>query len=61
MGKMLEQLDRRPAGRQPTAAQLTAGQRFQLAHQPGAKAVEVPEEDLRATAPQWRAQGMASS
>jgi len=48
MGNMLEQLDRRPAGRQPAAAQLAAGHGFQLAHQPGAKVVEVTEEDLRA-------------
>jgi hypothetical protein len=48
MGKMLEQLDRRPAGRQPAAAQLAAAQGFQLAHQPGAKVVEVPEEDFGA-------------
>jgi hypothetical protein len=48
MGNMLEQLDRRPAGRQPAAAQLAARQGFKLAHQPGAKVVEVPEEDLGA-------------
>src|SRR6204780_3599645 len=46
MGNMLEQLDRRPAGRQPTAAQLAARQGFKLAHQPGPKIIEVPEEDL---------------
>ena len=34
VGKVLEQLDRRPARGQPAAAQLAAGQRFELAHQP---------------------------
>jgi hypothetical protein len=46
MGNMLQQLDRRPAGRQPAAAQFAAGQGFKLAYQPGAEIVEVPEEDL---------------
>src|SRR5580658_8261934 len=48
MGKMLEQLDRRPARRQPAAAQLAARQGLKLAHQPGPKVFEVPEEDLGA-------------
>jgi hypothetical protein len=48
MRNMLEQLDRRPAGRQPAAAQLAVRQGLKLAHQPGAEVLQVPEEDLGA-------------
>src|SRR5450432_1858388 len=48
MGKMLEQLDRCPARRQPAAPQLAARQSLQLAHQPGPEVVQVAEEDLGA-------------
>jgi hypothetical protein len=46
VAQVLEQFQRRPAGRQPAAAQLGGGQGLQLAGQPVAEEVQVAQEDL---------------
>jgi hypothetical protein len=48
--QVLGQLERRPAGGEPAAAQLGGGQRLQLAGQPGPEIVQVADEDLGARA-----------
>jgi hypothetical protein len=50
VAQVLEQLQRRPAGRQPAAAQLVGGQGLQLGGQPGPEKIQVAEEDLLARA-----------
>jgi predicted RNA-binding Zn-ribbon protein involved in translation (DUF1610 family) len=50
IAQVLGQLQRRPAGREPAAAQLGGGQGLQLAGQPGPEVVQVAEEDLGARA-----------
>jgi hypothetical protein len=46
VGDMLQQLDRRPARRQPAAPLLCVGQRRDVGDQPGPEELEVAEEDL---------------
>jgi hypothetical protein len=48
VAQVLEQLKRRPAGRQGAAAQLAGGQGLQLLGQPGPEIVQVAEEQLGA-------------
>jgi hypothetical protein len=48
VAQVLDQLERRPAGRQPAAAQLGGGQGPQLAGQLGPEVVQVSQEDLGA-------------
>ena len=48
VAQVLGQLERRPAGRQPAAAQLGGGQGLELAGQPGPEVIQVAEEDLGA-------------
>jgi hypothetical protein len=48
--QVVDQLERRPAGRQPGAVQLGGGQRPELVGQPGPEVVQVAEEDLGARA-----------
>jgi hypothetical protein len=48
VAQVLGQLERRPAGRQPAAAQFGGGQRLELADQPGPEVVQVAQEDLGA-------------
>ena len=50
IAQVLDQLERRPAGRQGAAAQLRGRQGLQLAGQPGPEVVQVAEEDLGARA-----------
>ena len=50
VAQVLDQLQRRPAGRQPAAAQLGGGQGLQLASQLRPEVVQVAEEDLGARA-----------
>ena len=50
VAQVLDQLQRRPAGRQPATAQFGGGQRLQLGGQPGPEVVQVAEEDLGARA-----------
>src|SRR5713101_997643 len=48
VGEMLDQLDGRPARRQPAGAQFALGQAVKLAHELGPEVVEVGDEDLGA-------------
>ena len=50
VAQVLGQLQRRPAGREPAAAQLGGGQGLQLAGQLGSEVVQVAKEDLGARA-----------
>jgi hypothetical protein len=46
VAQVLDQFERRPAGRQPATAQLGGGHPVELAGQPGPEVVQVAEEDL---------------
>jgi hypothetical protein len=48
VAQVLEQLEGRPAGRQPGAPPLGCGQRLELDGEPGAEIAEVAQEDLSA-------------
>ena len=44
--QMLDELERRPAGRKAAGSQVSGRQRLELADKPGAEVVQVPKEDF---------------